>query len=241
MKEKGRGKQRSRVMGAQARARPTASPVTHHISPVPTLRVGGLAVLAAREDTGSGCRRAEAEREERRREEAGAPDLVQVTSGKGRVAIVERASRRAGCRSGEEITDRGYPCQFTERGRVFVQVHLADHSNLATEAKIEPVANGMNGHKDERYSWSGKIQEFDSKLYQKLFCCCHCIAVASRQSFLNTSKWIEEVRTERGSNVIIVLVGNKTDLVNKRQVSIEEGEGKAKDVCRRRHISVKTS
>uniref|UniRef100_A0A453BJA6 Uncharacterized protein n=1 Tax=Aegilops tauschii subsp. strangulata TaxID=200361 RepID=A0A453BJA6_AEGTS len=40
--------------------------------------------------------------------------------------------------------------------------------------------------------------------------------VASRQSFLNTSKWIEEVRTERGSDVIIVLVGNKTDLVDKR-------------------------
>ncbi|KAL7166666.1 hypothetical protein ACSBR2_037351 [Camellia fascicularis] len=40
--------------------------------------------------------------------------------------------------------------------------------------------------------------------------------VASRQSFLNTSKWIEEVCTERGSDVIIVVVGNKTDLVDKR-------------------------
>ncbi|KAF6135549.1 hypothetical protein GIB67_015402 [Kingdonia uniflora] len=45
--------------------------------------------------------------------------------------------------------------------------------------------------------------------------------VASRQSFLNTSKWIEEVRTERGSDVIIVLVGNKTDLVDKRRSSEE--------------------
>jgi Ras-related protein Rab-6A len=42
--------------------------------------------------------------------------------------------------------------------------------------------------------------------------------VVGRQSFLNTSKWIEEVRTERGSDVIIVLVGNKTDLVDKRLV-----------------------
>ncbi|KAH7578584.1 hypothetical protein JRO89_XS01G0401700 [Xanthoceras sorbifolium] len=54
--------------------------------------------------------------------------------------------------------------------------------------------------------------------------------VASRQSFLNTSKWIEEVRTERGSDVIIVLVGNKTDLVEKRQVSIEEGEAKSREL-----------
>ncbi|ONK65311.1 uncharacterized protein A4U43_C07F35820 [Asparagus officinalis] len=54
--------------------------------------------------------------------------------------------------------------------------------------------------------------------------------VANRQSFLNTSKWIEEVRTERGGDVIIVLVGNKTDLVEKRQVSIEEGEAKSREV-----------
>ncbi|GER26884.1 RAB GTPase homolog H1E [Striga asiatica] len=49
-----------------------------------------------------------------------------------------------------------------------------------------------------------------------------------RKSFLNTSKWIQEVRTERGSDVIIVLVGNKTDLVDKRQVSIDEGDTKAR-------------
>ena len=53
--------------------------------------------------------------------------------------------------------------------------------------------------------------------------------VAKRQSFLNTSRWIEEVRTERGSDVIIVLVGNKTDLVEGRQVSIEEGDAKARE------------
>ncbi|BAT75766.1 Ras-related protein [Vigna angularis] len=54
--------------------------------------------------------------------------------------------------------------------------------------------------------------------------------VASRQTFLNTPKWIEEVRSERGSDVIVVLVGNKTDLVDKRQVSTEEGEGKSREL-----------
>jgi Ras-related protein Rab-6A len=53
--------------------------------------------------------------------------------------------------------------------------------------------------------------------------------VANRQSFLNTTRWVEEVRTERGSDVIIMLVGNKTDLVDKRQVSIEEGDAKARE------------
>ena len=35
-------------------------------------------------------------------------------------------------------------------------------------------------------------------------------------SFHQTSKWIDDVRTERGSDVIIMLVGNKTDLSDKR-------------------------
>ncbi|CAO3592466.1 unnamed protein product [Absidia cylindrospora] len=51
----------------------------------------------------------------------------------------------------------------------------------------------------------------------------------NRVSFMNTAKWIEDVRAERGTDVIIVLVGNKTDLNEKREVSVEEGETKAKD------------
>lgn len=37
-----------------------------------------------------------------------------------------------------------------------------------------------------------------------------------RNSFSNTEKWIADVRAERGNEVIIVLVGNKTDLNDKR-------------------------
>lgn len=39
---------------------------------------------------------------------------------------------------------------------------------------------------------------------------------ADKQSFVNTSRWIEDVRAERGNDVIIALVGNKTDLVHRR-------------------------
>lgn len=53
--------------------------------------------------------------------------------------------------------------------------------------------------------------------------------VTNRASFLNTTKWVEDVRAERGNDVVICLVGNKTDLGNdKRQISTEEGEEKAK-------------
>ncbi|CAF0951755.1 unnamed protein product [Adineta ricciae] len=53
--------------------------------------------------------------------------------------------------------------------------------------------------------------------------------ITNSNSFQQTSKWIDDVRTERGSDVIIML-GNKTDLADKRQVSTEDGERKAKEL-----------
>lgn len=50
--------------------------------------------------------------------------------------------------------------------------------------------------------------------------CVLCFSLSlDATSFQQTSKWIDDVRTERGSDVIIVLVGNKTDLSDKRFVS----------------------
>lgn len=42
------------------------------------------------------------------------------------------------------------------------------------------------------------------------------MTIEDRASFQNTSKWVDDVRAERGNDVIIVLVGNKTDLNDKR-------------------------
>ncbi|KAI8376764.1 rab protein 6 [Choanephora cucurbitarum] len=54
--------------------------------------------------------------------------------------------------------------------------------------------------------------------------------ISSKDSFLNTTKWIDDVRAERGNEAIVVLVGNKTDLNEKREVTTEEGEKKAKEL-----------
>eukprot|EP00004_Rigifila_ramosa_P013798 TRINITY_DN3085_c0_g1_i1.p1 TRINITY_DN3085_c0_g1~~TRINITY_DN3085_c0_g1_i1.p1 ORF type:complete len:207 (-),score=40.63 TRINITY_DN3085_c0_g1_i1:23-643(-) len=54
--------------------------------------------------------------------------------------------------------------------------------------------------------------------------------ITNRDTFAGVDKWVQDVRGERGSDVIIMLVGNKTDLADKRQVSFEEGESKAKEL-----------
>ena len=52
--------------------------------------------------------------------------------------------------------------------------------------------------------------------------------VGNRASFDATSRWIDDVRAERGQDVIIVLVGNKCDVTSEqRQVPTEEGDTKA--------------
>ncbi|TIA91888.1 hypothetical protein E3P81_01746 [Wallemia ichthyophaga] len=51
--------------------------------------------------------------------------------------------------------------------------------------------------------------------------------VTNQNSYDNTSKWIEEVRAERGDDVIIVLVGNKVDLSDGDRVDSD----KAKAYC----------
>lgn len=51
--------------------------------------------------------------------------------------------------------------------------------------------------------------------------------ITNRASFQNTEQWIEDIKAERGNDVVIMLVGNKSDLQEKRQVSVEEGESKA--------------
>jgi Ras-related protein Rab-6A len=53
-------------------------------------------------------------------------------------------------------------------------------------------------------------------------------APADAKSFQNTRKWVDDVRGERGNDVIIVLVGNKTDLNDKREVTTQQGEEEAK-------------
>jgi Ras-related protein Rab-6A len=52
--------------------------------------------------------------------------------------------------------------------------------------------------------------------------------ITSQKSFQQTRKWVDDVRGERGNDVIIVLVGNKTDLSEKREVTQQQGEEEAK-------------
>jgi len=53
--------------------------------------------------------------------------------------------------------------------------------------------------------------------------------ITRRETFNHLATWLEEVKEHGNSNMIIMLVGNKSDLTKKRVVSTEEGEKFAKE------------
>ena len=53
--------------------------------------------------------------------------------------------------------------------------------------------------------------------------------VTNKQSFLNVQDWFNECKKQTPRTVTMVLVGNKVDLEDKREVTYEEGENFARD------------
>ena len=54
--------------------------------------------------------------------------------------------------------------------------------------------------------------------------------ITRKETFDNVSNWIENIRENKISNFPIILIGNKSDLENERQVTKEEGEAKSKEL-----------
>lgn len=48
--------------------------------------------------------------------------------------------------------------------------------------------------------------------------------LACRKTFENLPNWMEDVRRERGNDSMVVIIGNKSDLVEERKVTSQEAE-----------------
>ena len=59
--------------------------------------------------------------------------------------------------------------------------------------------------------------------YKNSVCALVVYDISSRDSFNNVSTWIDDCKNQSPKTIFMVLVGNKCDLNDKRQVSIEEG------------------
>ena len=53
--------------------------------------------------------------------------------------------------------------------------------------------------------------------------------ITRRDTFTHVTKWLEEVKMNSSKSICVILIGNKKDLEDKRQVTYEEGENFAKE------------
>lgn len=53
--------------------------------------------------------------------------------------------------------------------------------------------------------------------------------ITRRETFTHITKWLEEVKLNSSKSIVIILIGNKKDMENKRQISYEEGESLARE------------
>ena len=65
--------------------------------------------------------------------------------------------------------------------------------------------------------------------YKNSVCALVVYDITKRESFENVLSWIQDCRNQSPKTIIMVLVGNKNDLENLREVSYDEGEEFAKN------------
>ena len=60
--------------------------------------------------------------------------------------------------------------------------------------------------------------------YKNSVCAFIVYDITKRETFENVQVWLEDIKNQCPQTVLLVLVGNKLDLENERQISYEEGE-----------------
>lgn len=53
--------------------------------------------------------------------------------------------------------------------------------------------------------------------------------ITRRETFTHLTRWLDEARQNAHQDMVIMLIGNKSDLDHRRQVTVEEGESFAKE------------
>ena len=102
-------------------------------------------------------------------------------------------------------------------------------STIGVDFKIKTVE--IDGVKIKLQIWDTAGQERFRTITSSYYRGAHGIIVVydvtDHKSFDNITKWLKEIDTFAGPTVQKLLVGNKCDLVNERNVSVEEGKALA--------------
>ena len=91
----------------------------------------------------------------------------------------------------------------------------------------------LNGHKIKAQIWDTAGQEkyksITNAYYKGAKGAFVVYDITNKNSFDNADNWLNNLRASADKKCSIILIGNKSDLEDKREISIEQGEEKAKN------------
>ena len=98
-------------------------------------------------------------------------------------------------------------------------------STIGVEFRAKNVVIRNTTYRIQMWDTSGKenFRSITRAYYKNSVCALVVYDISSRDSFNNVSTWIEDCRNQSPKTIFMVLIGNKSDLADKRQVSTEEG------------------
>ena len=97
---------------------------------------------------------------------------------------------------------------------------------LGVEIRVKDVQIRNKTYRIQIWDTAGqeRFRSIRINYYKNSTCAIVVYDISNRVSFNNVKSWIEECRNRTSKTTFMVLVGNKSDLDDKRQVSIEEGQ-----------------
>ena len=98
-------------------------------------------------------------------------------------------------------------------------------STIGVEFRAKNVVIRNTTYRIQMWDTSGKenFRSITRAYYKNSVCALVVYDISNRNSFNNVSTWIEDCRNNSSEKIFMVLIGNKSDLADKRQVSTEEG------------------
>ena len=106
--------------------------------------------------------------------------------------------------------------KFSENYRATINLDFS-YKNMKINDKIFRIQLWDTAGQEE-------FQSISRGYYKSGACALVVYDITDRETFNNVSSWVEECKNNGPSTITLVLVGNKIDLEDKRQVTYEEGE-----------------
>ena len=100
------------------------------------------------------------------------------------------------------------------------------HLTIGVEFGSNTVQLGNKKYRIQIWDTAGQenYRSITRSYYSNCVCAIVVYDITTRDSFNNVSTWVEDCKNNSPKTVFMVLVGNKSDLAQRRQVNTEEGQ-----------------